>query len=444
MSALVRLTKAGSLHPVYFGSALTGVGVADVLDGLRRYLPVATGSAEEPLHASVFKIERLPAGPQVAVARLHAGTLSARDTVNYHHRSSTGVVTTREGRATSVSVFSRGSGTVAASAVAGEIARIGGLADIQIGDQLGSWDPVRAGRHFPPPGLESVVMARRPADRPRLFEALKELSAQDPLIDARLDGIDDELTVSLYGEVQKEVLAARLWSEFGVQAEFQVTQTVYVERVSGVGEASARVPTGNATLGLRIEPGPVGSGIGYQLAVERGWLLPSFHTAIQETLAPELDVGLFGWRVTDCVVTVIQSRYHAPTPPAGYFRELTAVVLRKALARAGTTVCAPVSEFEVDFPPLSISQVLHELVLVGATPEPPDVGTTRCRITGTIPTDKVHAFEQRLPALTQGEGFFLSRPAGYQPVKGRAQSVPHRRPRGRVNARASSRSTSSG
>ncbi len=418
LCALAQLTADGHLHPVYFGSALTGIGVSDVIDGLGRYLPAATAPADEPLHASVFKIERDPTGHKVAFARLHAGTLTARDHVVYHHRTPAGTVAEREGRVIGVSTFTHGTATAAASAHAGEIAKVVGLSDIEIGDQLGEWDPAKGGRYFAPPGLEAVVLANNPAHRPTLFEALRQLSEQDPLIDARLDGVDEELTVSLYGEVQREVLTARLATEFGVDPVFLPTRTVHVERVSGVGEALEQVPTQNATLGMRVEPGAVGSGVDYRLAVERGWLLPSFHTAIQESLPTELKVGLFGWTVTDCVVTLTQSRYHAPTPPAGYFRWLTSVVLRGALRRAGTTVCAPVSEFEAGIPVGSISQVLQKLHAAGATPEPPEVRTTRCRITGTIPTAQVETFEQRLPGLTQGEGFFFSRPAGYEPVQG--------------------------
>ncbi|MBA3310840.1 MAG: TetM/TetW/TetO/TetS family tetracycline resistance ribosomal protection protein [Nocardioidaceae bacterium] len=418
LACLARHTANGNVHPVYFGSALTGIGVADIIDGLGRYLPAGTASADGTLHATVFKIERGPAGHKVAFARLHTGTLTARDRVVYHHRSPAGTLVEREGMATGIDTFTSGAATAAAPAKAGEIAKVVGLPDIEIGDQLGPWDPAKGGRHFAPPGLEAVVLARNPADRPALFEALRQLSEQDPLIDARLDGIDQELTVSLYGEVQKEVLAARLATEFGVEAEFLPTQTVYVERVSGVGEAFEQVPTQNATLGLRVEPGQVGSGVDYRLAVERGWLLPSFHTAVEETLPIELRVGLFGWRVTDCMVTLTQSRYCAPTPPAGYFRWLTSVVLRGALRLAGTTVCAPVSEFEVEIPSQSISQVLQVLHAAGATPGHPEIRTTRCHISGAIPTDQVGPFEQRLPGLSHGEGFFSSRPAGYRPVQG--------------------------
>jgi ribosomal protection tetracycline resistance protein len=403
---------------VYFGSALTGIGVVDVMHALRRYLPADRTSADDPLQASVFKIERSPAGHAVAIARIFAGSLAPRDHVTYHHRSAAGTHLTREGRTTSVMTYADGTTTVPSTAKAGDIAKIMGLPAIEIGDQLGEWEPARGGRYFAPPGLESVVVARDPADRPRLFEALRQLSAQDPLVDARLDGIDTELTVSLYGEVQKQVIAARLVSEFGVHADFLPTQTVYIERVSGRGEAFEQVSTGNASLGLRVEPGPVGSGLDYRLGVERGWLIPAFHTAVEETLALQLQAGLLGWRVTDCVVTLTQSRYSAPTPPAGYFRSLTATVVRRALAIGGTTVCAPISSFELEIPSATVSPVLQRLHATGAIPAPLEMRASRCRITGTIPTEQVHGFESRLPHLTSGEGVLFTEPAGYEPVQG--------------------------
>jgi ribosomal protection tetracycline resistance protein len=154
------------------------------------------------------------------------------------------------------------------------------------------------------------------------------------------------------------------------------------------------------------------------MAIERGYLLPSFHTAIEETLPTELKEGLLGWRVIDCVVTLTNGRFSAPTPPAGYFRQLTATALRKALSQAGTTVCEPFSEIEVEFPAQTMSRVLQKLTAAGITPAESTLGPDRGRIIGTMPTASVHGFEQRLPDLTQGEGVFLSRPGGYRPVQG--------------------------
>jgi ribosomal protection tetracycline resistance protein len=416
-AALARQTAAGRLHPVLFGAALTGVGVRDVLDAVPLLRPAAARE-DAGLHAGIFKIDRDDLGHRVAYARLFAGSLATRDEVQRFHRNADGDVVTTVVRPTGVRTFSHGATTADRPARAGEIAQVVGLGNVEIGDQLGRWDDRRGGRHFAPPGLESVVRPRDPADATALFEALRVLSAQDPLIDARLDGVDAEPTVSLYGEVQKEVLATRLATEFGIDAEFLATQVVHVERVSGTGEAVDTVPTGNATVGLRIAPAPPGSGIGYGLAVEKGWLLPAYHAAIEETIASELRHGLYGWAVADAAVTLVASRYCAPTPPAGYFRQLAASTLRRALVQAGTVVCAPVSAFEVGFPTAALRPVLQELIAAGATPDPPETGERRSRVTGVLPTARVHDVEARLPDLTGGEGYLVARPAGYEPMSG--------------------------
>ncbi len=417
-SALAHHTSSGQLHPVCFGSALAGIGVTDLIEMIPRLLPAAAPLPSAALRATVFKVERPAAGHAVAYARLYAGTLNARDHVSVHHRSSTGVLTDHQTLATHVETFRHGAVPTAGTAHAGDIATISGLNDLAIGDQLGGWDASRGGRYFPPPGLEAVVQPRDPEDRRRLFVALQQLSEQDPLIDARLDGLEHEITVSVYGEVQKEVIAYRLESEYGVAADVLPTRTVCVERVTGVGEARDQVRTGNASLGLRVEPGPVGSGLEYVMAVERGYLLPSFHVAIEEALTAALEHGVFGWRVTDCRVTLVHGRFCAPTPPAGYYRDLATTVLAAALAQARTTVCTPVSEFEAEIPAAALRQVLQLLHVLGATPEPPVVSGSRGRIAGMMATDRVDLCRRRLPGLTQGEGVLLVYPAGYEPVLG--------------------------
>ncbi|CAN5146837.1 TetM/TetW/TetO/TetS family tetracycline resistance ribosomal protection protein [soil metagenome] len=432
LASLAEQTRSGRVHPVLFGSALGGVGVADVMHALTAYLPAIDGDAGKALHASVFKIERGSAGHKIAYVRLHDGTLASRDHVVVHRRGSTGTIGTHEARAINVSTFDHGAGTTDAAARVGDIAKVRGVTDLAIGDQLGRWDPARSGRLFPPPGLESVVQARDPAERIMLFQALQQLSEQDPLIDVRLDGVDQEVTVSVYGEVQKEVIAARLEAEYGVVADFLPTRTVHIERVAATGQCFEQTATGNASVALRVEPAAVGSGVEYVLGVERGYLLPSFHVAIEETLARVVGEGVFGWRVTDCLVTLIHGRYHAPTPSAWEYRRLIALAFGQALRQAGTTVCAPVSRFELELPAEALTSVLGMLVAAGATPALDEVGSTRCRVTGTMPTWQVDEFEQRFPGMSSGQGVFFSEPAGYEPVQG---SPPTRTARGGREAR---------
>lgn len=46
------------------------------------------------------------------------------------------------------------------------------------------------------------------------------------------------------------------------------------------------------------------------------------------------------------------------------------------------------------------------------------MGTTRCRLTGTMPTEEVAGFAQRLPGMASGQGVLFSEPNGYEPVRG--------------------------
>ena len=90
------------------------------------------------------------------------------------------------------------------------MATIRGLGAVRVGDALGeSPGGDEATARFPRPALEAVVVARRPEEQGSLRAALAQLAEQDPLIDVRQDDARHEISVSLYGEVQKEVIAPR-------------------------------------------------------------------------------------------------------------------------------------------------------------------------------------------------------------------------------------------
>jgi ribosomal protection tetracycline resistance protein len=68
-SSLVNQTAAGLVHPVFFGSALGGQGVAELIDGICRLLPAARSSGEGT-RGTVFAIEHGEAGEKIAYVRL--------------------------------------------------------------------------------------------------------------------------------------------------------------------------------------------------------------------------------------------------------------------------------------------------------------------------------------------------------------------------------------
>src|SRR5215471_12018353 len=76
--ALGGQARRGLVHPVFFGSAITGAGVAELTAGLTRFLPATHGDAAGPASATVFKVERGPAGVKIAYVRMFSGALHVR------------------------------------------------------------------------------------------------------------------------------------------------------------------------------------------------------------------------------------------------------------------------------------------------------------------------------------------------------------------------------
>src|SRR4029077_20361249 len=142
-------------------------------------------------------------------------------------------------------------------------------AEARIGDRIGNLADDDARLQFPPPTLESAVVTCDPSDRNRLRVALGQLAEQDPLINLRQDDERQEIYVSLYGAVQKEVIQSTLADDFNVAATFRETTMIYIERPLGSASALEVLQSDShpysATVGLHLEPGPIDSGIRFQL-----------------------------------------------------------------------------------------------------------------------------------------------------------------------------------
>lgn len=420
-AALGTASRAGRVHPVFCGSALTGAGVPALAAALGELLPTSVGDPDGLLSGLVFGVDPAPSGRAAATVRMFSGTLTVRDRLGPGRR------------VTGIRVFQDGALVESATLPAGRVGVVRGLDEVRVGDALGA-DRPSAAPSFAPPGLETVV---DPVDRSRrgaLLSGLVSLSARDPLVAVRQDDVRGEVAVSLYGQVQKEVLAARLVDGWGVPVTFRDTTVVCVERVAGTGEAAEAIgDPGNpylATVGLRVGPAPPGTGVRYDLAVERGSLPAAFRASLEDGVRDLLSAGgPHGWSVPDAVVTLTRSGYwprqsamhatfdKAMSSVAGDFRSLARLVLAHALVHAGTVVCEPVHRALLDLPAESLSAVLTELGRLGALPGAPEARADRVLLPVEVPAAGVPALARALPGLTSGDGSLESSFDHHVPVR---------------------------
>jgi ribosomal protection tetracycline resistance protein len=434
---LAAQTGRGTVYPVFFGSALTGAGVDALMNGIAELLPAAARDPGGAVSGRVFKIERGPAGEKIAYVRMFSGTVRTRDRVRFGHGG--------ERKVTAISAFDGSRPVRRDHVAAGEIGKLWGLTEIQVGDAVGvprtavlaptpPPHPTASAHQFAPPTLETVVVPRSPGGNGALRTALAQLAEQDPLINVRQDDIRQEISVSLYGEVQKEVIQATLAADFGLDVSFAHSTTICVERPVGTGAAVERLrkPPNPflATVGLRVEPGARGTGVYFRIAVELGSMPYAFFRAVEDTVRETLRQGLLGWAVTDCVVTMTHSGYLAKhsvghqrfnksmSSTGEDYRKLTPLVLMAALRQARTVVCEPIHHFRLDVPADALAQLLPVLARLRAVPQTQATGGASAVLEGDIPAAQVHGLRQQLPALTRGEGVLECTFDRYEPVTG--------------------------
>jgi ribosomal protection tetracycline resistance protein len=425
---LVEQTRRSVVYPVFFGSAITGAGVEPLIAGLVELLPAATGDPEGHVSGAVFKIDRGPVGEKVAYVRMFSGTVHTRDRVSFG--------TGGADKVTAISAFDKGAWVRRGAVRPGEIGKLWGLGGIRVGDAIGRAHAT-AEQQFARPTSETVVVPRRADDKAALKVALTQLAEQDPLINLRQDNTRQEISVSLYGEVQKEVIQATLADDFGIDVSFRETTAICIERPVNAGEAveilNSESNPFHATVGFRVDPASPDSGIEFRLQVDVRTVpmylyksLGNFADIMAEHVRDTLQEGLAGWQVTDCTVTMIDCNYSSadgppatrgPLSTAADFRKLTPLVLMQAVARAGTVVCEPIVRARLQIPAETVGAVLSALARVGTVRTPP-VREDLSTIEAVLPASAVPHLQRQLAGLTGGEGVMESNFAGYQPASG--------------------------
>jgi ribosomal protection tetracycline resistance protein len=466
--ALVGQTRRCQVYPVFLGSAITGEGVDELRAGLVDLLPARAGDPAAACSGRIFKIDRGPDGGRIAYVRMFAGTVHLRQRLRIQADGDRPV----EAKPTGISVCDQGGWIRRGALCAGEIGRLWGLGGVRIGDTIGQPPPTTADPQFAPPTLQTIVTAvergagpaphrhdsarrdfpgphqhdsarRRDTPAPHrqdaaLRAALTWLAEQDPLINVQVDDTGREVVLSLYGEVQQEVIQATLAMEYGLEVTFRETTTICVERPVHPGEAveAFNTPSNpfNATIGLRVEPGPPGSGVRFRLRVEPQMMplylyknADTFERVMDQLVRRALREGRYGWQVTDCLVTMIDCEYpSADGPPSkrgpmstpADFRHLTPMVLMAALDEAGTVVSEPTLQVSLEVPAWANSAMLSALGRLGAAVRQQVVRGDLTTIEAVLPAARVPDLRRQLPGLTAGEGALESTFDGYRPVRG--------------------------
>ena len=405
--------QQANVYPIFFGSAMTGMGVTELLEKLPALIPAHTSVQNETLSGVVFKIERESSGEKITYVRVFSGSLHVRKYVDIQRCKSL----SHKEKIKKLCLFHNGDAVQTTTVPSSEFCKVWGLNDIKIGDIIGERTDYIKDIHFAEPQMEASIDAVSKERIHDLYAALMELCEEDSLIKVWKDDVHNELYIRLFGEVQKEVIETTLFEKYNLQVTFSNTRVVCIEKPIGIGNSvevmGEKANPFYATVGFKVERGELNCGITYKLGVELGSLPLAFHKAIEDTVFQTLKQGLYGWEVTDIIVTLTHTGYASPVTTASDFRNLTPIVLMDALKQAETHVYEPINEFELTVPEHAISTAMYKLAAVPATFREPILNNNSYQLTGSLPVAKTENFKRMLHSFTEGDGIFTTKPAGF-------------------------------
>src|SRR5207253_3278017 len=114
--ALAVQAKQALVHPIFFGSAVTGAGVESLMTGITELLPASAGDPDGPSAGTVFKIERGANGEKIAYVRMFSGTIHTRERLRFGRGL--------EDKLTAIAAFERGPALQSPSVAAGAVAKL--------------------------------------------------------------------------------------------------------------------------------------------------------------------------------------------------------------------------------------------------------------------------------------------------------------------------------
>lgn len=429
---MVKGIAAGSLSPVFIGSAYNNIGFEAFLNTIIKNFP---GPADMPpvvakrpdgtevkvqtdpkghFLAKVFKTTSDPGIGDVFFFRIYAGQVKAGDDIYNSNQS----IIERMGHL----IIMRGKERLETEAAeAGDIVAIAKLKGTQINDTFTTKldmlkiDPIE----FPTPVVPMAVLPKSKKDQDKLGIALSKLTEIDPTLTYHIDKEFSETIVMAIGEIQIDVMVKRLKDRYGVEIELGKPHIPYREKITKKSEKQGKHKKqsgGHGQYGdcwLRLEPMPASAGFEFVDDIVGGSIPGKYVPAVEKGVRESMQRGtLAGYPVVDLRVTVFDGSYHDVDSSDMSFQIAGSLAFKLAMAEAAPQLLEPIVDLEVYAPQDNMGDLSS------------DISQRRGRVTGMdngiirakVPMAELYQYSASLKSITRGAGTYAMTFSHYEAV----------------------------
>jgi elongation factor G len=432
--------QAGTIVPLYCGSAIKNIGIVPLLNAIVDFLPSPmeraakaplegqhpdTGETvkrrviqEDPFSGIVFKTLIDPFVGRLSYLRVLSGVLHADSTVFNSSRGSkekSGHLYTLLGK----------KHTAVPSAGAGEIVAIGKLKDTQTGDTLSDeHTPICYPKPvLPRPVVSFAIEPKSSADIEKISLGLHKLIEEDPTLEFSRHADTKEMVLSGMGQVHIDLALEKLRRKYGAEVVVHMPKIPYRETIRATAQAQGKYKKqtgGHGQYGdcwLEIAPLPRGEGFKFENKVVGGAIPRNFIPAVEKGVVEAMHHGsLAGFPVVDCRVAVYDGSYHAVDSSEMAFKIAASMGFKKALETAHAVLLEPIMTVEIEAPADSIGGVIGDLNARRGRILHVEAKDHTELITALVPMAELLTYATALNSFTAGRGTYAMEFTRYDEV----------------------------
>lgn len=429
------------LQPVFCGSALHGVGVQPLLDGVAHFLPcpldrppvegcdpkkadkklMRKPDPKDPFCALVFKILPAKTGDMFWI-RVYSGRLESNSRVYNPNRDKKENVAqlwqihaTKKERQGQIDALE-----------CGDIACAIGPRDSITGDTLCDTREMieLPSIQFAQSVISMAIEPENTTERKKLAEVLDMLKRQDPTFHASENSESGQTIISGMGELHLEVIKNRLVRDFHLNVKFYKPRVSYRETISSAAEVTGQCnrQVGSQTLFARLQVRfePLEDVSAKVIVLDRtppDKMLPELQrqAALEELRNRAEGGGLIGsFPLTGIRISVLGAEMAEVGSDEVAFRIAANDAFDEGLKAAGPALLEPVMKMEITTPPDYLGEIVGDLQQRRGLIERTEARGMVTNITALAPLKELFGYSSAIRSLSQGRAGCSMEPHGYQ------------------------------
>lgn len=430
---------SGKVTPVFCGSATNLWGVAALMDSIVDSFPYPDKKKVEKIlrgeEYTTMPIER-DGTPSIFVFKTVSdqfGRTSYFKVMSGELQAGTVLKNMRTGTAEKFSklYIIRGKTQTEVDALAcGDIGAVVKLADTATNDTL-SAVPVdfRFTRiHYVEPNYTMAVRPKVKGEEDKLAQGIIKLLDEDKTLKFENNTETKQLLVSGLGDMQLDVVLARLKARNGVSAEYYPPKIAYRETIRKKVQQEGKHKKQSGGKGqfgrvmITFSPGEE-DGLTFTTSVVGGAVPKNFFPAVEKGLLEAMHKGvLVGYPMVNLHADLYDGSYHEVDSDELSFKMAASIAYKEGLPKANPVLLEPVGNLKVTIPEAVTGAVMGDLnskrrgSVLGMDPSEKKPGYTV--IEAEVPKAEMADYTIALRAMTQGKGSFTYAVIRYDEVPG--------------------------